>query len=167
MSVVRNIDFCSNRRWAGTRAVRSEGAHSLHHQPQDIVAGRPWLERACARSCQSFYRDNVDCRTKAQFGARKQEEQMELNFMAMPVAEHILLLESQIEALKKAILSQPNAPTLERLDRELFNLQSQIQKGQRYRERFDEFRLVFESQTDSTALIRALYAEVLGRQSVS
>jgi len=92
---------------------------------------------------------------------------MELNFMAMPVAEHILLLESQIEALKKAILSQPNAPTLERLDRELFNLQSQIQKGQRYRERFDEFRLVFESQTDSTALIRALYAEVLGRQSVS
>ena len=86
---------------------------------------------------------------------------MELNSMTLQVAEHMLLLQSQIEALKEAILSQRNTPSPEQLDRQLFALESRIRNGQKFREKSDGFRLLIQPQDDPARLIQLLHDHVL------
>lgn len=84
----------------------------------------------------------------------------------LEVAERVLLLDSQIEAIKEWILSQQIAPSRERLDRELFDAESRIRNGQQFRERSDELRILMQSQDDPAELIQLLHDRVLYTQSV-
>ena len=71
----------------------------------------------------------------------------------LEIAERFALLQSQIEALKEEILSQPNALSPERLDSKLFGLESQIRNGQKHREKCDEFLQLIQAQDDPAMLI--------------
>ena len=92
---------------------------------------------------------------------------MNNNDKVLEIAERVLLLESQISALKEFILSQPNAPSLERLDRKLFDLQSQIANRPTVRELSDEFRLAVQAQDSDLILLQSLHDFVLRRVTVS
>jgi hypothetical protein len=83
------------------------------------------------------------------------------NAKVLELAEHFLLLQSQIEAIKEEILSQPNAPSRERLDSILFELESRIRNGQKHRGKSDEFQLLIQGQDDPATLIRLLHDRVL------
>jgi len=85
------------------------------------------------------------------------------NRKTIEIAERVLLFQSQIDALKELILSQSNALSLEQLDRKMFALQSQIQMGQKYRERLDEFRRAIQSQENAVALLHSLHDYALHR----
>lgn len=84
----------------------------------------------------------------------------------LEIAERVLLLESQIEALKDAILRLPNAPTPERLDQKLFEFESRSTNQQKRREKSDEFQRLIRGQDDPATLIRLLHDHVLYRVRV-
>jgi len=91
---------------------------------------------------------------------------MEPKDMALQVAEHILLLQSQIDARNELILTQPNAPSRKRLDSSLFVLESEIRNGEDFRSQFDEIKRVIHSQDDAAILLRSLYdSVVLGKMT--
>lgn len=77
--------------------------------------------------------------------------------MALQVAEHILLLQSQIEAIKDWILNQPNAPTRKNLDRQLFDLESGIRNSQKHREQFAEFQHAIQDADDAQDILQLLH----------
>lgn len=81
------------------------------------------------------------------------------------IAERVAMLQSQIEALKQQILSQPNGPSPERLDSKLFALESQIRNGQEYREKSDQFRKKVQMQNDPVKLVKLLHDHVLGQMT--
>ncbi len=92
---------------------------------------------------------------------------MDPNFMASQVAENILLLQSQVDALKAWILKQPHALRPEQLEREMFDKESQIRNGPRFRELSDEFQRTIQSQEDAATLLQSLHDFSLRRMSVS
>ena len=87
--------------------------------------------------------------------------------MVMEIADRLMLLESEVDALKTVIEGRPNASSRPQLDRKLFDLTSQIQNSQKYQQRAAEVRRVIETRTDPATLIQALHDEVLRRAEVS
>jgi hypothetical protein len=86
--------------------------------------------------------------------------------MILEIAERLLLRDAENEALKNAILSQPNAPTLEQLERKLFHWTSRILTDPKNQQRSDELRHAFPAHTDADVLIHTLHSEVLRRVKV-
>jgi hypothetical protein len=85
----------------------------------------------------------------------------------LEIYERVLLLDSQIEAIKDWILSQPGAPTPEWLDSKLFDLESGIRNGQKHRGRFDEFQRLVQAQDDPAKLVQLLRDHILYSQNVT
>jgi hypothetical protein len=76
---------------------------------------------------------------------------------ALEVFERVLLLQSQVDAIKEYILTQPGAPTQRRLDLQLFEIESRIRTGQKHRQQSDEFRRVIQLQGDAATLLQSLH----------
>lgn len=91
---------------------------------------------------------------------------MHFTQMTIELAEHLQLLQSQIEALRKSILNQPTAPSLEQLDRKLFALESQIRMGEEFRLQSDEFQQLIQAQDDPAMLLQLLHDRVLYAQPI-
>jgi hypothetical protein len=85
---------------------------------------------------------------------------------ALEIAERVLLLQSQIEALKDWILAQPGAPTQEKLDSQLFAIESDIRNGQKQRGQSDELRRAIQDQEQPAEMLRLLYQHLLCTQDV-
>jgi len=82
---------------------------------------------------------------------------MEPTDMALQVAEHIMLLQSQIEGIKDWILNQPGAPTVKILHKQLFELESAIRNNQKFREQYDEFRSAIQAKDDAQDILQSLH----------
>lgn len=86
--------------------------------------------------------------------------------MVLDVAKRIMEMEAENEALHRILdrswplANDPWPQFVEKGKQQILALETS-------RLRSDEFQRVSESQTDPTTLIRVLYSEVLGRQSVS
>ena len=80
-----------------------------------------------------------------------------LQNMASAVAEHILLLQSQLDASKEYILSQPGALSPERLDSKLFDLESDIRNDQKFREQFAEWKHAIQAKDDAQDILQSLH----------
>ena len=80
-----------------------------------------------------------------------------LQNMASAVAEHIWLLQSQLDAAKNWILDQPGAPTREKLDSQLFQRDSNLRNRQTHRDKSAEFQRVIQSQDDAEDILRSLH----------
>jgi uncharacterized membrane protein YccC len=84
----------------------------------------------------------------------------------LEVAERVMLLQSQIDTLKLWILNRPNAPSLQQLDHELFDLESRIRTAPKFRKQSDEFRRAIQSQEHAVTLLQSLHNFVLYRQEI-
>jgi len=71
------------------------------------------------------------------------------------------MLQSQVDALKQLILTQRNAPSLEQLDHRMFEVESQIRTGRKYRERLDGFQRATRGQENAATLLHSLHAFAL------
>jgi hypothetical protein len=91
-------------------------------------------------------------------------EPLEPKYMAEQVAERVLLLQSQIEAIKDWILSQPNAPTQKKLDSQLFDLESDIRNGQKFCARAAALHRAIQDQEQPAEMLRLLYQHLLDTQ---
>lgn len=80
--------------------------------------------------------------------------------MAEVVIEHIMLLQSQVEAAKEYILSQPGALSREKLDRKLFDLESGIRNDQRFRDQSAEWKRVIQEKDDAQDILQSLHSLV-------
>ena len=78
--------------------------------------------------------------------------------MALQIAEHILLLQSQLEAAKDWVLEQHGAPTLKTLDKQLFEFESVRRNSQQFHETSAEFQRVIQSQGEAGDILQTLYA---------
>ena len=83
---------------------------------------------------------------------------MEPKEMALQIAEHILLLQSQLDALKDWILDQPGAPTREKLDSQLFQRESDLRNSQTHRDKSAEFQRVIQSQDGAEDILQSLHS---------
>jgi hypothetical protein len=91
-------------------------------------------------------------------------EPLDPKYMAEQIAERVLLLQSQIEAIKDWILSQPNAPTPKKLDSQLFDLESGIRNGQRFRGQSAALHPAIQGQEQPAEMLRLLYQHLLDTQ---
>ena len=82
---------------------------------------------------------------------------------ALEIFDRVILLQSQIEALKKWVLMRPNAPNPEHLDRQLFDLESQIRINRRHDEQSREFGEAIQCQTDAANMLQTLHDHILCR----
>jgi uncharacterized membrane-anchored protein YjiN (DUF445 family) len=96
----------------------------------------------------------------------REESPMEPTEMAWQVAEHILLLQSQIDALKEELLDQSNAPTQKQLDLKLFALESTIRNDRKFRDQSDEWKRAIQAKDDAQDILQSLHSLVTqGRMS--
>lgn len=80
--------------------------------------------------------------------------------MAEVVVEQIMLLQSQVEAAKEYILSQPGALKRENLDRKLFDLESDIRNDQIFRDQSAEWKRVIQEKDGAQDILRSLHSLV-------
>jgi hypothetical protein len=91
---------------------------------------------------------------------------LESSEMAIQIVEHLDRLQVQLEAAKEYILSLPGAPTLEKLDRELFQLESPILRDAASQQQYDEWKHAIQAKDDALDILRSLHEEVtLGKMT--
>lgn len=84
-----------------------------------------------------------------------------LQDMASAIADHIWLLQSQLDASKEYILSQPGALSRERLDSKLFALESDIRNDQVFREQSAEWKRAIQAKDGAQDILRSLHSLVV------
>jgi len=78
--------------------------------------------------------------------------------LALQIVEHVMLLQSQLDAAKDWILEQHGAPTRAKLDSQLFQRDSNLRNHQKFRDKSVELLTAIQGQDDAQSMLQFLHS---------